>query len=106
METFCYVSVEEKKWGNLHICQDIGLILLKFGAEGYFCILSPKYTIIFLYDVIFTSKWREGKIPVYLLQKMFITSLWRHLSSNFHEDLNLFSSYDGVSSHQIWFNLD
>ena len=95
-----------KKWGNLHICQDIGFILLYLGAEGYFWILSPKSTIKFLYDVIFTSKWREGKIPVYRLQKMFITSLWRHLLSNFLENINLFSSYDGVSSHQIWFNLD
>ena len=41
---------------NLHIFQDIGLILLKFGAEGYFWILNPKSMIKFLYDVILTSK--------------------------------------------------
>ena len=45
-----------KKGRKLHICQDIGLILLKFGAGGYFWILSPKSTIKFLCDVIFTSK--------------------------------------------------
>ena len=26
--------------------------------------------------------------------------------SNFLENINLFSSYDGVLSHQIWFSLD
>ena len=45
-----------KKGRKLHICQDIGLILLKFGAGGYFWILSRKSTIKFLCDVIFTSK--------------------------------------------------
>ena len=94
-----------KKGRKLHICQDIGLILLKFGSGGIF-VLSPKSTIKFLCDVIFTSKWREGKIPIYRLQKVHITSLWRHLLSDFFEDINLFSSYDGLSSHQIWFDLD
>ena len=90
----------------MYICQDIGLILLKFGAGGYFWILSPKSTLKFLCDVIFTSKWREGKIPIYRLQKVHITSLWRYLLSDFFENVNLFSSYDGLSSHQIWFDLD
>ena len=50
-----------EKWRNLHIFQDIGLILLKLGAGGYFWILNPKSMIKFLYDVILTSKWCEGK---------------------------------------------
>ena len=29
-------------WRNLHIWQNIGLILLKFGVGGYFLILNPK----------------------------------------------------------------
>ena len=91
-----------KKGRKLHICQDIGLILLKFGAGGYFWILSPKSTIKFLCDVIFTSKWREGKIPIYRLQKVHITPLWRHPYSDFFENVNLFSSYDGLSAHQIF----
>ena len=95
-----------EKWRNLHIFQDIGLILLKFGAGGYFWILNPKSKIKFLYDVILTSKWREGKMPIYRLQKMHITSLWRHLWSNFFENVNLSSSYDGLSPYQIWFNLE
>ena len=94
-----------EKWGNLHICQDIGLILLKFGVGGYFWILNPKSTKNFLYDVILTSKWREGNIPIYRLQKMHMTSLWRHLLFNFFEKVNFFSSYKGLSAHQIWFNL-
>ena len=94
------------KWRNLHIFQDIGLILLKFGAGGYFWILNPKSTIKFLYDVILTSKWREGKMPIYHSQKIHITSLWRHLWSNFFENVNLSSSYDGLSPYQIRFNLE
>ena len=82
------------------------LILLKFGAGGYFWILNPKSTIKFIYHVILTSKWREGKMPIYCLQKMHITSLWRHLWSKFFENVNLSSSYDGLSPYQIWFNLE
>ena len=36
---------------------------------------------------------------------MHMTSLWRHLLSNFFENLNLFSSYEGLPPHQfglIW----
>ena len=95
-----------ENWRNLHICQDISLILLKFGAGEYFWILNPKSTIKFLYDVILTSKWCESKIPIYHLQEMRITSLWCHLLSNFYENVNLSSSCNGLSPHQIWFNLD
>ena len=37
---------------------------------------------------------------------MHIESLSRHLFSNFFENVNLSFSYDGLSPHQIWFNLD
>ena len=37
---------------------------------------------------------------------MHITSLWRHLLSNVFEKINLASSYDGLSLHQVWFNLE
>ena len=45
-------------------------------------------------------------MPIYRLQKMHIISLGRHLLSNFFENVNLSSSYDGLSPHQIWFNLE
>ena len=48
-----------------------------------FCILNPKSTVKFLYDVILTSKWRKSKIFIYHLQKMHMMSLWRHFLSNF-----------------------
>ena len=84
-----------EKWRNLHICQDIGLILLELGAGGgYFWILNPKSTIKFLCDIILTSKWRKGKIPIYRLHKMHMTSLWRHVLSNFFENFNLSPSYE------------
>ena len=95
-----------KKWRNMHICQDIGLVVLKFGARRYIWILNPTSKIKFSYDVILTSKWLEGKIPIYRLQKMNMTSLWRHLLSNLFENVNLSSCYDGLSPHQICFNLD
>ena len=87
-----------EKWSNWHIWHNIGLILLKFGLRGYFWILNPKSIKKILYDVILTSKWREGKIAIYRLQKMHMTSLWRHLLFNFS------SSYKGLSAHQIRFN--
>ena len=75
-------------------------------VQGIFFILNPKSTIKFLYEVILTSKRREGKMPIYPLQKMHITSLWRHLWSNFFENVILFSSYDWLSPYQIWFILE
>ena len=74
-------------------------------CRGYFWILNPKSTRNFLYDVILTSKWREGKMPIYRLQKMHMTSLWRYLLFNFFENVNFFSYYKGLSAYQIWFNL-
>ena len=59
------------------------LDLAQIWCRGYFWIPSPKSIIKFLCDVIFTSKWREGKIPIYRLQKVHITSLWPHLLSDF-----------------------
>ena len=57
--------------------------LAQIWCRGYFWILNPKSTIKFLYDVILTSKWREGILPICRLQKMHMTSLWRHLLSIF-----------------------
>ena len=37
---------------------------------------------------------------------MHMTSLSRHISSIFLENVNFPSSYDGLSPHQIRFNLD
>ena len=31
-----WMCLATEKWRNLHICQDIGLILFKFGVGGYF----------------------------------------------------------------------
>ena len=45
-------------------------------------------------------------MPIYRLQRMHITSLRRHLLSNVFENVNLSSSYNGLSPHQIWFNLE
>ena len=66
--------------------------------------MDSKSAIKLLYDVILTSKKsRKGKISIYRLQKMHITSeKWRHFLSNFFEKLNLSSSYEGLSPHQIW----
>ena len=50
---------------------DVARILYKW----YFWILNPKSTKEYLYDVILTSKLCEGKIPIYRLQKIHITSL-------------------------------
>ena len=36
---------------------------------------------------------------------MHMTSLCRHLLFNFFENVNFFSSYKGLSAHQVWFNL-
>ena len=93
-----------EKRRNLHICQDIGLILLKFGVGSIFGFYIQNQQKIFMH-VILTSKWREGKIPIYCLQKMHMTSLWRHLLFNFFENVNFCSSYKGLSAQQIWFNL-
>ena len=82
------------------------LDLAQIWCSVYFWILSPKSTIKFLYDVILTSKWREGKIPIYRLQKVYMTSLWRQILFDFLENVNLSSSDDGLLPHQIWFNLD
>ena len=82
------------------------LDLAQIWWSGYFWILNPNSTIKISYDVILMSKWREDILPIYCLQKMHITSLWRHLLSNFFQNVNLFSSYDILYPHQIWFNLD
>ena len=37
---------------------------------------------------------------------MHITSLRRHLLFNLFENANFYSSYKGLSPHQIWFNLN
>ena len=49
-----------EKWRNLHICQDIGLILLKFGSRGYFRILKRKSTI----KLYTTSFWRQNDVKI------------------------------------------
>ena len=94
-----------EKWRNLHIWQSIGLILLKFGVGGYFWILNPKSIKKFLYDVILTSKWREGKIAIYRLQKMHMTSLWRHLLFNFLKTSFFLLLIRDYQHTKIWFNL-
>ena len=94
-----------EKWRNLDICQDIGLIFIKFGAGGYFRIPNPKSTIKFSYDVILMSKWREGEIPIYGLQKMHMTSLWRHLLFNFFKTsiyILLMRDYHHTKFGSIW----
>ena len=68
-----------EKWRNLHICQDIGLILLKFGVEGYFWILNPKSTKVYIRrhsDVKMT--WRQNTHTS--LAENFI---WRHYDVTF-----------------------
>ena len=47
-----------EKWET---CQDISWILLKFGAGGYFWILSPKSAIKLFYT---TSFWRQNGVKV------------------------------------------
>ena len=78
---------------------------LVWGEGGGFLDSKSKINKKILFDVILTSKWREGKIPMYHLQKMHMASLWHHFLSNCFESVNLFSSYDGLSAHQIWFDL-
>ena len=96
----------DRKVKKLAYLTEYWLDLAQIGCRGYFWILNPKSIKEILYDVILTSKWREDKIPIYCLQKMHMTSLWRHLLFNFFENVNYYSPYKGLSAHQIWFNLD
>ena len=94
-----------EKWRNLHICQDIGLIFFKFGGGGgYFWMAKSKINNkIFIWC---HSDIKKNIKVKYILQKMHMMSLWHHFLSNFFEKLNLSSSYEGLSPHQFWFNLD
>ena len=79
--------------------------LAQIWCKGVFLDSKSKINKKFLYDVILTSKWHEGKIFLYRLQKMHMTSLWRHLLFDFFENVNFSSSYKGQLAQQIWFNL-
>ena len=81
------------------------LDLAQILCRGYFWILNPKSTKENLCDVILTSKWREGKIPIYRLQKMHMTSFWRHLLFIFWKTsifLLLIRDYQHTKFGLIW----
>ena len=59
-----------EKWRNWHICSNL--------MQGVFLDPKSKINNKILYDVILMSKWRKSKIPIFRLQKMHMTSLWRH----------------------------
>ena len=65
---------ETEKWRNLHICQNIDLILLKFGVGGYFWILNPKSTKNFYT----TSFWRQNDMKVKYPYIACTKCIWRH----------------------------
>ena len=95
-----------EKWRNLYISQDIGLILFKFGAEGYFWILNPKSTIKFYT----TSFWRQNDVKV---EYQYITCRKMHMTSydvTFCPIVLKTSIYfllmTDYHHKQIWFNLD
>ena len=71
----------ENSWRNLHILQDIRLILLKFGTWGILWIASPKPTIKFVYDVIITSKLhRSTIIDISVIENVFDVILVQYFS--------------------------
>ena len=62
MATFCYECVAgNRKMKKLAYFPRYWLDLAQLWRRGYFWILNPKSTIKFLFDVILTSKLREGK---------------------------------------------
>ena len=91
-----------EKWRNLHICQDMGLIFLKFGGGGYFWILNPKSRIQRHSNV--KMKWRY--ITYISLAEIAYGVIMMSPFVRFFENVNLSSSYDRLSPQQIWFNLD
>ena len=64
----------KEKWRNLHIYQDIGLTLLKFGVGGYFWILNPESTK----KIYTTSIWRQNDVKVKYPYIACRKGIWRH----------------------------
>ena len=95
----------DRKVKTLAYLPEYWLDLAQIWCRGYFWILNPKSTKLFLYDVILKSKWREGRIPIYRLHKMHMTSLWRHLLFNFLKTsifLLLIRDYQHTKFGLIW----
>ena len=93
-----------EKWRKLHICQDIGLILLKFGVGGIFGFKIQNQPKMFYT----TSFWRQNdvkvKCPFFACRKC-MTSLWRHLLFNFLKTsifLVLIRDYQHTKFGLIW----
>ena len=103
MATFCMNMSWDRKLKKLAYLLEHWLDLAQIWCRGYFWILNPKSTKYF-YTMSFLRqndvKVKYHKSPVENAYDVIMVSPF----VQFFENINISSSYKGLSSHQIWFN--